>query len=409
MNDTTPQNSPPHTPPIETPDAAEPAAKVRVSAPEWRAIASLSSIYAFRMLGIFLLLPVLALYVQSFGAVSPLWVGLAMGAYGLSQALFQVPYGLWSDRYGRKKIISLGLVLYAAGSVMGIGAGSVLGVVVARLVQGAGAISGPVTALLADLTRTEIRTRAMAIIGISIGASFTLSLLVAPWLDGAIGVRGIFALMAAFALLSLVILHLKVPTPPADRVAAPRVSVRKALLPGLWVYYSGIFMLNLVLVATFTVIPGILRDVHHLDVALHGRWYLGVFLMSLPLTAFMVVLAERGRPRLAFVLSALCLAGSLALMAAHAAQFVALVGCLVGFFAGFNFLEARLPARLSQQAPVEVRGAALSVFATAQFLGSFVGGAGAGLLLSVGGVGTVLAAQAVVCLVWVVTLGRAVQ
>jgi len=382
--------------------------RVKIESAEWRAIASLSSIYAFRMLGIFLLLPVLALYVQSMGSVSPIEVGFAMGAYGLSQAIFQVPYGIWSDRYGRHKIISMGLVLYAAGSLLGLAATSVLGVIVARLVQGAGAISGPVTALLADLTRPEVRTRAMAVIGISIGGSFILSLLVAPWLDAAIGVPGIFVLMAGFALVSLVVLHRRVPTVPRQS-AAPRAPLRTALLPQLWVYYSGIFMLNLVLVATFTVIPGLLRDVHHLVIAEHGRWYLAVFLMSLPLTALMVVLAERGRAVWAFVLSACCLAGSLAALAFWASYFVVMVACLVGFFAGFNFLEARLPARLSQAAPVEVRGAALSLFATAQFLGSFVGGAGAGLLLHWGGVSAVLVAQAGVCLAWVVTQGRLVR
>lgn len=376
-----------------------------IVAAEWRAIRSLALIYAARMLGIFLLLPVLSLYVQSLEpSVSALLIGFSMGAYGLTQAIFQVPAGIWSDRYGRKRVIAIGLVLYAAGSLMGMGARSVWAVISARLIQGAGAISGPVTALLADLTRQAVRTRAMAVIGISIGATFLLSLLVAPLLAAHIGVPGIFALMAALALVSLWVLWRVVPDPELGP-STVRMPLKSAFLPRLLPFYSGICMLNMVLVATFTVVPGLLRDGHHVAVADHWRWYLGVFALSLLPTVGLVWLAERGWSRLAFGLSALSLAGALASLAYLGGQRVALVLSLTAFFAGFNFLEARLPARLSQLAPLQVRGAALSVFATAQFLGSFMGGVGAGLLLHVGGAAAVLWTMALMSVAWSMVSG----
>lgn len=395
MNDINADN---HVPPVPVKTPIEPR--------EWRAIRSLSAIYAARMLGIFLLLPVLALYVQGLEAsVSALMVGLAMGAYGLTQAVFQVPAGVWSDRYGRKPVIATGLVLYALGSVLGMNARSVWGVVLARMVQGSGAISGPVTALLADLTRSAVRTRAMAVIGVSIGATFLLSLLIAPVLGAKIGVQGIFGLMAGMAILSLWVLWRIVPDPPLA-AANLRMPLKTAFLPRLNNYYSGILMLNMVLVGTFTVVPGILRDVHHVALSEHWKWYLSVFGLSLLPTVVLVWLAERGAPRVAFALSAVLLAGSLGSLAFFASNWWVLLAALTAFFAAFNFLEARLPARLSQQAPLEVRGAALSVFATAQFLGSFVGGVGAGLLLKIGGASAVLLGMGLASLLWVGVSGR---
>ena len=186
-----------------------------MNAVERRSVGALAAIYASRMLGMFLLLPVLALYARSLPDYSPVLLGLAMGAYGLTQALLQIPFGRWSDRYGRKPLITLGLAFYAVGSLLGVFAQSVVLLAIARAVQGAGAVSASVTALMADLTRSEVRTRAMAVIGISIGLSFVLALIAAPALDAAIGVPGIFGVMLAMALLGVALLHFAVPREPA--------------------------------------------------------------------------------------------------------------------------------------------------------------------------------------------------
>ena len=198
-----------------------PFAGVALDPAERRAVGALAAIYVARMLGLFLLLPVLALYAGDLPAATPLLAGLAVGAYGLTQACFQIPFGIVSDRLGRRPVIAAGLVLYGAGSLWGAAAVGIWGVIGARMLQGAGAVSGPVTALLADLTRSEARTRAMALIGISIGGAFIVSLIGAPLLQGAVGVHGIFGLMAALAALSLVLLYTLVPVPDATaRLAA---------------------------------------------------------------------------------------------------------------------------------------------------------------------------------------------
>lgn len=362
------------------PDPGTPTARLRMDPGERRSLGALAAIYAARMLGLFLLLPVLALYAGGLPGATPLLVGLAMGAYGLTQACLQIPFGALSDRVGRRPVIVAGLVLYVAGSAIGGLASSIWGVIAAGLVQGAGAISGPVTALLADLTRTEVRTRAMAFIGISIGGSFVVSLVAAPILEPLIGVPGIFWIMAGLAGLCIVLLYGVVPTPPpmpAQPAARPRL--RDALTAELAPYYLGIFALNFVLRATFFGVPHALRDVLHIDVHEHWKTYLGVFAASIPPTIPLVLLTERSaRPGevMRFGIAFLMLA--LGWLAFAYSSRLGLCAALVAFFAAFNYLEARLPARLSQAAAPGVRGAALGIFATAQFLGAFAGGVAAG-------------------------------
>jgi len=371
--------------------AAGPAARrphalagVALHPAERRAVGALAAIYAARMLGLFLLLPVLALYAGDLPGATPLLVGLAVGAYGLTQACFQIPFGMLSDRLGRRPIITVGLVLYGAGSLWGAAAVGIWGVIGARMLQGAGAVSGPVTALLADLTRSEVRTRAMALIGISIGGAFIVSLIGAPPLQTAIGVHGIFRIMAALAALSVLLLYAVVPLPRAVG-AAPRASAppeaAHAFAGPLLPYYFGVFALNLVLTATFVGVPHALRDT--LGIELHEHWatYLGTFVASLAGTVPLIVWTERsGAPDLVmrYGIALLVLAqGALAFAYGH---YFGLCAALAAFFAAFNYLEARLPARLSQMAGPASRGAALGVFATAQFLGAFAGGMTGGML-----------------------------
>jgi len=385
--------------------------RLRLAPAERQALAGLAAIYAARMLGLFLLLPVLALYAGSLPAATAGLVGLAMGAYGLVQACLQVPFGIASDRYGRRPVITAGLVLYAAGSVIGGMATGIWGVILARLVQGSGAVSGPVTALLADLTRTEVRTRAMAVIGISIGGSFVISLVAAPPLEALIGVPGLFWVMAALAALCIVLLYTAVPN--AGRPPAPKASggpgLGAALTAQLIPYHFGVFVLNFVLTAAFVGVPHALRDVLGIGLQDHWKTYLWVFLASVPPTIPFVLYTERSKtPWRVLRLGVALLAISLLALAFAYTRYWTLAIALVGFFAAFNYLEARLPARLSQVAPPSIRGAALSVFAVAQTLGAGAGGFAASLLRGhVGLPGVFIGAAAVAVVWWLVAGSRA--
>lgn len=364
-------------------------------------MAALSAVYAIRMLGMFMLLPVLALFAHDLPDATPLTIGLAMGAYGLAQAVLQIPFGRWSDRFGRKPVIVLGFLVYFAGSVIGGLAASIHAVILARAIQGAGAVSGPVTALLADLTRTEVRTRAMAFIGISIGACFILSLLAGPPLSALLGLAGFFWVMALIALAALVIVVLFVPTPASPAVAAPS-SWRHAFSAGLVTQYCGVFVLHFVLMATFVAVPHALREIHHIPTADHWQTYLLVFVLSLAGTAPMIMAAEKSpRPGRFVAVGIALLALAQLIMAVDFANTIALHIGLTIYFVAFNFLEARLPARVSELAPGDRRGAALGIFATSQFLGAFGGGTLGGVLLgSPGGLAAVFGAAAVAAAAW---------
>jgi len=369
---------------------------------ERRAVAVLAAIYAVRLLGLFLLLPVLALHAGALPGGTPLLAGLAVGAYGLTQAVMQIPFGIWSDRRGRKPLIVVGLLLHVAGSALGALANSAAALVVARIVQGLGAVSGPVTAFLADLTRPESRTRAMFAIGMSIGATFVVSLVAGPLLAGAIGVSGVFWLIGALGVVAigLVVLALPAERPVAERAA--RGDWREALTRELAPYYAGIFVLHLTLTAAFIAVPHVLRDLHGLDASRHWQVYLGVFAASVALTVPLVTWSERNRSpgRAAFIGGAGLAVAFAALVVMHA-QFGALLAALVLYFGAFNFLEARLPAALTEAAGEATRGAALGVFATCQFAGAFAGGlVGGGLLGSHWQVTGIFAVAAAVVVAW---------
>jgi len=357
------------------------------------------------MLGLFLLLPVLALYARELPDYSPELLGLAMGAYGLTQALLQIPFGRWSDRYGRKPIIAVGLLLYAAGSLIGVVANSVAALVAARCVQGAGAVSASISALLADVTRPEVRTRAMAFVGISIGLSFIGALVLAPVLDAAIGVPGIFAVMLAMALSGLALLYLAVPAEPPRTGGAESRSLAAlkdlALRPALRPLYAGVFALHFIMTATFLAVPQVLAGDLGMATAGHWKVYLGVFVASLAGTIPLILATERtGRGRLLFVLAVLVAGGAQGWLGLGHARAWGVLAALTLFFAAFNYLEARLPALLTLAAPGTDRGAALGVFATAQFLGAFLGGALGGVLLGRFGLSGVFLGSAVVALSW---------
>ena len=359
------------------------------------------------MLGLFMLLPVLALYARELPDYSPALLGLAMGTYGLTQVLLQIPFGRWSDRYGRKPLITLGLSIYAAGSLLGLLANTLVALVIARAVQGAGAVSAPVMALLADLTRPQLRTRAMAFIGVSIGLSFVVALVLAPVLDTLIGVRGIFGVMLVMALVGIVLLHVAVPAvePRADAAEFRRHEGLLAVLRlrALQPLFFGVFALHFLLTATFLAVPQVLSGELGWPADRHWLVYLGVFAASLVGTVPMVLGSERGSfDRGSFALSVLLLATVQGLLAIDHDDRWAVLTALAGFFAAFNYLEARLPAMLTVAAPVAERGAALGMFATAQFLGAFAGGALGGLLLGRFGVSGVFWGSSALALAWAV-------
>lgn len=383
-------------------------AAAALSPPERRAVATLAIIYAVRMLGLFLLLPVLALYAGSMPGGTPLLAGLAVGAYGLTQALLQIPFGVWSDRLGRRPVIVAGLLLHIGGSALGYFAVTAWTLVIARTVQGMGAVSGPVMALLADRTRPASRTRAMAFIGMSIGLSFVISLVGGPLLAGKIGVSGIFALIGGLGVVALALILFAVPKDLARPAGPVRRSWREVLTRRLLPYYAGIFILHLSLTATFIAVPHALRDVHGIAAPQHWKFYLAVFAASLALTVPLLLWSERSaKPARTVVAGALLLAlaqGALALCYLH---FLAMAVALVIFFGAFNFLEARLPSSLAGAAGEEMRGAALGVFSTCQFAGAFAGGIlGGGLLGSAMGIPGVFLLAGLAAAGWLTVAGR---
>ena len=383
-------------------------AAAALSPPERKAVATLAVIYAVRMLGLFLLLPVLALYAGSMPGGTPLLAGLAVGAYGLTQALLQIPFGVWSDRFGRRPLIVAGLLLHIAGSALGYVAATVWALIAARTVQGMGAVSGPVMALLADRTRAASRTRAMAFIGMSIGLSFVISLVGGPLLAGKIGVSGIFALIGGLGAVALALILFAVPKEAARAPGPNRRSWREVLTRRLLPYYAGIFILHLSLTATFIAVPHALRDVHGIAAPQHWEFYLAVFASSLALTVPLLLWSERSaKPARTVVAGALLLALAQGALALCYVDFLPMAVALVIFFGAFNFLEARLPSSLAGAAGEESRGAALGVFSTCQFAGAFTGGLlGGGLLGSSLGIPGVFLLAGLAAAAWLTVAGK---
>ena len=387
-----------------------------MSRPERRAVAALSGIFSLRMLGLFMFLPVFSVHAHEYAGHTPLLIGVAIGIYGLTQGVFQVPFGILSDRFGRKPVIAAGLVVFALGSVVAALADGIWGVVAGRALQGLGAVAAAVMALASDLTGEAHRTKAMAVIGVSIGAAFALALVLGPAVTGVAGVSGLFWTTAVLAALAVALLYLGVPDPPrvARSGGATLADLASALRDGQMLRLdAGIFILHAIMIATFVALPIALRDRAGIDAADHWKVYVGVLAASVVLTVPLVVFADRkNRSRtvvlLGIVLLGAALAGLAAVVVPAAAPAgagigaggIALIGCMVVYFAGFNTLEASLPAMVSRAAPMRARGAALGVYSTAQYLGAFAGGVIGGWLLGAGGERAVLAACAGLCAGW---------
>jgi MFS family permease len=353
---------------------------------ERRASFSLASIFAMRMLGLFLVLPVFALEAAKYpGGDDPALVGLAMGIYGLTQGLLQIPFGMASDRFGRKKVILIGLVIFALGSFVAAAATTLPWLIAGRSLQGAGAISAAVTALLADMTRDEVRTKAMALVGASIGLMFALSLVAAPVLAAQIGLSGLFVITGVLVIGCMAVIIWGAPPEPARSAAPPsRLHGLKDVLThaDLLRLDLGAFILHAVQLAMWVAIPAMLVQAG-LGKAAHWQAYLPAVLLSFVFMGGLFVLEARGQLRVAF-LGSVALIGLVQLglwWALKQPPNVWLLGFLLfAFFVGFNILEASQPSLASRVAPAHARGAALGVYNTVQSLGFFVGGFGGGWL-----------------------------
>lgn len=376
---------------------------------ERRVVLSLAALYAFRMLGLFMLLPVLALYGDDYHHANPLLLGLALGAYGFSQAILQIPFGMVSDRIGRKPVILAGLLLFALGSVVAALSDSVYELIAGRFLQGCGAISAAVMALLTDLTSEENRTKAMATIGASIGVSFSLALIIGPLLAAWGGISAIFWLTAALAFIGIYILYRLVPAvqrpprPQREAGAVPRLFKRTLGNRELLRLNFGIFVLHFVLMASFMVLPLILEE--QLLIARERMWmvYLpvlgGAFVAMLPF----IILAEKRRQIKPVFLFAIMLLAAMefALIFAPPSMLFTL-GALFLFFMAFNLLEATLPSMVSKIAPVGAKGTATGIYSSCQFMGAFCGGSAGGLLLQLQGAAGVFSLCALLVILWLV-------
>ena len=384
----------------------KPKNKNGMTSTERKSVYSLASIYALRMMGLFMVLPVFALYAEKLQGTTPMLVGIAIGIYGLTQAALQIPYGMLSDRLGRKKVITAGLLIFAAGSVVAAMADSIGGVIFGRALQGAGAIAAAIMALTADLTREEHRLSAMAVIGVSIGLSFMVSLVAGPLLHQWIGVDGIFWLTAVLSLCAIAVLNLVVPNPVQstfhrDTMAAPQQLKEVVKDTQLLRLDFGVLALHMMLTATFVVLPLALRDVAHLASDDHWMVYAPVmFLSMLTMVPFVILAESKRRMKEVFGAAIMTLAVAEVVLVLEHNTITGIVFSLFLFFIAFNVLEATLPSLIAKMVPPDRKGTAMGVYSSSQFMGAFFGGALGGWLHGAFGMEAVFGLCAVMAIIW---------
>ena len=358
------------------------------------------------MLGLFLILPVLAIYAEQLDNASPMLMGVALGVYGITQALFQIPFGILSDHFGRKPMIILGLSIFLLGSLVAAYSTSIQGMIIGRALQGTGAIAAVVLALVSDLTRENQRTKAMAIIGMTIGASFLLALIFAPILEFFIGVKGLFIMTAGLAAISILVVCKTVPTP----VKTFNLEVRAvpAAMLGLLKHKQlirldiGIFILHFILTAIFVVVPIILLEQTELSTKEHWQVYVPALIASIVFMVPMIIMSARKKWHMRVFLIAVCiLLFAQCLLMWRPVGVLGITLCMFFFFWGFNLLEAMLPSLVSRVAPAATRGSALGVYNTFQFLGVFFGGFIGGTLYGKFGFDAVFMVCGLLLFVWV--------
>ena len=355
---------------------------------EKRAILGVGGIFALRMIGLFMIVPVFSVYGNDYAHATPFLIGLAVGIYGLGQAIFQIPMSLAADKFPRKPIIFLGLIMFAIGGIIAANATDIYEVIIGRALAGSGAVSAVLMALLADVTREEMRTKAMATMGLTIGTSIMLAFAFGPLLVGALGISGLFWLTAGFAVLAMLLL-LFVPTPL--RVLKHNLdnkSIREQLATVLKIgdlnrLHIGVFALHLTMTAIFVILPHQLNEVMGLSVRQQGMVYLPLLFVGFAVAIPFIIIAEKKRKMRQVFLSAIALmTAALAFLAFGSQVGVGIIFGLLLYFMGFNLLEATIPSWISKRAPVANKATAMGLNSSSQFLGAFAGGAMGGLLLS---------------------------
>ncbi len=376
-----------------------------------KSILPIAAIFAFRMLGLFMLIPVFSVLALNLDYATPTLIGIALGCYGLSQGLLQIPFGVLSDRYGRKQMITIGLLLFAAGSILAVCTHSIYGMIVARIVQGSGAIGSVLIALLADLTPTEQRTKAMAILGMAIGLSFSIAIVISPFITQHFGLVGLFYVMTFLALAGLVIVHTLIPTPNQIRVASQTTwSLLQDVVKNkkLYALNAGIFFQHLIFTATFFALPLCLhRFIEQGAISQQWRFYLplilGSFLLMLP---FIFWAEKRKKFRSLFIATVATIGISQLLLAFFHQQWASVWWAVFLYFLVFNILEASLPSMISKKADAHNKGTAMGVYSSCQFLGIFVGGLSAGLVYQHSGITGVFVYNALISLAWLFVVIR---
>ena len=379
-----------------------------MTATERRASIGLASIYGLRMLGLFIILPIFAIYAQHLpGGESHLLIGIALGAYGLTQAILQIPAGWLSDRYGRKPVIYISLILFAVGSFIAADASNIYWIIVGRVVQGAGALNAAVMALTADLTREEVRTKAMAMIGITIGITFSLSMVLSPLLNSLIGVPSIFAMTGVLALLAMCVVKFVIPDPAITRFHSDTEAS--------WGHFAevlrntdllrlnfGIFTLHAILLSVFMQVPFVLEK-DGLELSHHWYIYLPVMLIAFVLMVPPIIIAEKkAKMKKVFMLAIFLAMCAQVLLMFGQNSLWSVAAALLVFFTAFNVLEATLPSMVSKIAPLASKGTAMGVYSSVQFLGAFVGAVAGGALMQYVGGDAVFVFAIALLLVWLI-------
>lgn len=383
--------------------------KSNMNSTEKRAALTLSSVFALRMLGLFMLLPVFALVGQNLTGFTPALIGFAIGAYGLTQAIFQIPFGWMSDRFGRKPIILFGLVLFAIGSLVAAFSDHIYGVIAGRLLQGCGAIASAIMALAADLSRDEQRTKIMASIGMSIGAAFALAMILGPSLTELVGLNGLFMVIAVLALIAMLVIYFLTPNPDAQFVQRDAIATRGEFSRifsdrQLMRLNFGIFTLHFLLTSFFVAFPNRLAGLG-VQLADHSWIYLLTMVAAVVLMLPMIIIAEKNRQHArVMLLGVLLIAAVQFSFGMFSFPLTLVVVAMVIYFTGFNLMEALLPSMISRIAPLSGKGTALGVYSTSQFAGAFLGGPVAGLIIQYHGMDGVYLVGGVMALLWAVLL-----
>ncbi len=374
---------------------------------EKKAAFSLATVFGLRMLGLFMILPVFAIYGQELVGYSPIWIGLAIGAYGLTQALLQIPMGILSDKFGRKPIILVGLVVFLLGSIVAAMSETIYGVVAGRALQGMGAIASAVLALAADLSREEQRPKVMATIGMFIGLSFTLAMVVGPIVAQAFGLSGLFWFTAALTVGAMFMIQFMVPfsvnkAPRGDNVALPDQISRLIRDPQLFRLNIGVFILHMALTACFITLP---KQFVEAGLALEDHWQLylptllGSFFLMVP---FMILAIKKQKEKQMFSSAVLLFSLALLFLWYIPSSLFSLVFLMVLFFTAFNYLEATMPSILSRLAPAGVKGSVMGIYSSSQFMGAFVGGVLGGAIAGQFGEQMIFLVMACIGFLWLI-------